>query len=95
MVITGHSLYRLLWPDGARSGGTPSLYTSWVMPAALGFAEIEGELPIFHHGDFSKKCHTMVMLTTSRTAACGPLAHVSVQGPPSACLRKRRMCLVC
>jgi hypothetical protein len=61
MVIAGHSLYRLLWPDGACSGATPSLYTSWATPAALGFAEIEGELPTFPHGDFSKKCHTMVI----------------------------------
>jgi hypothetical protein len=61
MVIAGHSLYRLLWPNGARSGATPSFYTSWATPAALGFAEIEGELPTFHHGNFSKKCHTMVI----------------------------------
>jgi len=61
MVIAGHSLYHLLWPNGARSGATPSLYTSWATPAALGFAEIEGELPTFHHGNFSKKCHTMVI----------------------------------
>jgi hypothetical protein len=61
MVIAGHSLYCLLWLNGTRSGATPSLYMSWVMPAALGFAEIEGELPTFHHGNFSKKCHTMVI----------------------------------
>jgi hypothetical protein len=33
----------------------------WATPAALGFAEIEGEQLTFHHGNFSKKCHTMVI----------------------------------
>ncbi len=158
MVITGHSLYRLLWPIGTRSGATPSLYTSWAMPAALGITEIEGEIPnldtylstrrflqkLPHHGHRRPQplpppvaqwhpfwCNTLPLhilgdagcpwfcwnwggnaylsprrflqknatpwslLTTSRTTACGPLARVLVQHPPSAHLRKCRMCLVC
>jgi hypothetical protein len=90
MVIAGHSLYHLLWPNGARSGATPSLYTSWATPAALGFAEIEGELPTFYHGNFSKKCHIMVI------ADHIPYRHLWLVGARfGASLRKHRMCLVC
>ncbi len=47
MVLLHVVLYCCLWPPGARSGSIPPLYTSWAMPAALGFVEIEGKMPFF------------------------------------------------
>ncbi len=47
MVLLRVVLYRRLWPPGAHSGSSPPLYMSRVMPAALGFIEIEGEMPFF------------------------------------------------
>ncbi len=45
MVLLRIVLYRCLWPPGAHSKSSPSLYISGVMPDALYFVEIEGEMP--------------------------------------------------
>ncbi len=76
-------LYRRLWPPGAHLGSSSSLYTSRAMPAALGFVEIEGEMPFlspppsWHHQieisaqiSFSSLTSSKYLITLNRPLLC-------------------------